>query len=88
MSDERTIAALERIAGAFEDLAAVAKNWFDREYPKREVKPASVGVAKYESPETVKPEELGEVLPEFEPIIGPREQAILDRQAKQAKRRA
>lgn len=83
---ERGLGALESLADAFQQIAKLQQVRFEKEYPVRVHAEPFVGVAKYETPETDKPEERGDLFPEE---IGPREAKLLAiRRKKQAARGA
>jgi hypothetical protein len=87
---DHLVRPLQDAADALAELTEVVDRWvkleelrFAKENPHIEIRPVTVGVAKYANPVTDKPEEEGDVFPGY---IGPREAKLLARQQKQAKR--
>lgn len=74
--------ALACIANALEGWLILERQRFEKECPQLDIKPVSVGVAKYKQEEKV-PEEQGAVFPEDE--IGPRERRALALEEKRAR---
>lgn len=77
--------SLQSIADSLQAWVTLEQQKFAKENPHIEVRPVTVGQAKYKKDEGQNPESEGDLFPE---TVGPREARYLSRQAKQARRSA
>lgn len=75
----RIAGSFERIADAVEHLVKIECDRFDREYPTKTIRPATIVTAKYPNPKLDQPELAGTKDELFEGVIGPREKALREK---------
>ena len=80
--------AFERIADAAEHLVKIECDRFEREYPTKTIRPATIATAKYPNPQLDQPELAGTKDELFEGVIGPREKALREKLFEKSKRRS